>query len=121
MSEQPSLKFCPRCNAENHVAFNFCWLCGLDLNDPQKSTEQATQVQQHVPAGVTTATSVGTGIAGVFAGVAGGIVIGVLMVIAFIVAILNAIQEMFEGCASLLIFATMAISATIYSIISWFF
>ena len=116
MSEEQILRPCPRCESENPIQHNFCWLCGLALNQQQPFHKHPPQDNQ-----TTIVASVGTGIFGAFAGVMGGIAIGAMIVLAVVTAILNSFFEMLDGCAAMLVFMLLAASATFYSILSWFF
>ena len=51
----------------------------------------------------------------------GGIAIGAMIVLAVVTAILNSFFEMLDGCGAMLVFMSLAASATFYSILSWFF
>ena len=120
MSEEQTLKTCRRCNTENRMEHNFCWLCGIGMNEQLPSREPGVQypVQRNRSS---VGASVGAGIFGVLAGAMGGIAIGILIVVAFILAILNAIGEMFDGCAAMLLLLSMTASAALYTMISWLF
>ena len=118
MNKDQNLRICPRCQSENAINHNFCWLCGIGLNEHQHQYDHPAPAQKR-PQSV--ATSVGSGIAGVLAGALGGIMIGLLIVVAFVMTVLNAIGEFFESCAGMLIFMLLAFSTAIYSIVSWLF
>ena len=120
MNEEQNLDPCPRCESQNPIQHNFCWLCGLDLNQLQPFHEHPTQAPPRSNKAAIAA-SVGTGIFGALAGVMGGIAIGALIVISVVVSILNSIGEILDGCAGMLVFMLLAASATFYSILSWFF
>ena len=120
MSEEQILRPCPRCESENPIQHNFCWLCGLALNQQQPFHEHPPQAPPRNNK-TTIVASVGTGIFGAFAGVMGGIAIGAMIVLAVVTAILNSFFEMLDGCAGMLVFMSLAASATFYSILSWFF
>ena len=120
MSEEQNLRRCPRCESQNPIQHNFCWLCGLALNQQQSIHEHPIQ---DPPRSNKTAIAapVGTGIFGALAGVMGGIAIGALIVISVVVSILNSIGEIFDSCGAMLVFMTLAASAMFYSILNWFF
>ena len=63
----------------------------------------------------------GSGIFGALAGVMGGIAIGAMIVLAVVAAIINSFFEALDGCGAMLVFMSLAASATFYSILSWFF
>lgn len=122
MNEKQDSAICPRCQTENRIEHNFCWLCGIGLREPVYEQQVQNQTQNGgVPVGVSVGSSVGAGIGGVLVGAMGGIVVGVMIVIAFILAIFNAIAEIFEGCAAMLAFMGLTFFAAIYSIVSWLF
>ena len=117
MNEEQNLVVCPRCQSENEIHHNFCWLCGIGLNQQRPGSELSHSTTRR--RGPSVAASVGTGLAGVLAGALGGIIVGLLIVVAFVLTVLNAISEFFESCAGMLIFMSLTFSAAAYSVISW--
>ena len=120
MSEEQNLRPCPRCESQNPIQHNFCWLCGLALNQQQPLHEHPAQAPPRSNK-TAIAASVGTGIFGALAGVMGGIAIGAMIVLAVVSALINSFFEALDGCGAMLVFMSLAASATFYSILSWFF
>ena len=120
MSEEQNLRPCPRCESQNPIQHNFCWLCGLALNQQQSIHEHPIQDPSRSNK-ATIVASVGTGIFGALAGVMGGIAIGAMIVLAVISAIINSFLETLDSCGGMLVFMSLAASATFYSILSWVF
>ncbi len=117
MNEEQTLKPCPRCESQNPLQHNFCWLCGLAL--VQLTPSHPIQAPARNNKGTIIA-SAGTGIFGVLVGALGGIAIGAMIVFALVMSVLNSIAESFN-CAGMLLFMALAVSTAFYSILCWFF